>query len=787
MAATLELVIRGRDEFSGTLGKAQSSFASLAKTGAALGLGFTSVEGALEGAKRVLISSIGSAAAYEGQMAKLRALTGATKGDTDKLTDSIIDMTKRLPKSPAELGAGAYFILSSGITDVADATEVLEIAAKASTVGLGETQVVADALTTVLNAYGKEASEAGQVTDVLMQAVKDGKAEASEFSMVLGRVVPIAAQMGISFEEVAANMATFTRLGVGADEAATGLRGAMSALLNPSAQAKDLLAGVGLTIGEVQKAIRENGFAATLQDLIKQFQGNSEALGILFPEVRGLTAVLATAGSQGDVYKDILGNMNTATGNLERGFADVSDTAQIKMQQAMNNLNVALMELGTEALPAVATGATEAAEAIRGTREAVDDAGESSGFDQLHEGSERLKKDYGIDLPAALKDGFVESLKITKDTILDTLPVMSQFRDALDIKGDIEGVGRALGVFGGSADEAKSKVSDYGLTIQQTQILQQDLAASGEDLAGVVGTVGDAASTAGGDVKDDLTPGLEGAIDTMGEMQAAADETRKRLFAMFKEPTQEEEIAEAALAEMRLELAALEEQSGGSKDAETDRARQLRDELIPAQDRHLDVLRLTRDAAKEEADVKFAGASSQEVWRQRLDEASGSLTTQQQKLLEVALSGAPSFTGAVDSATGAAGRFRDTLYSIPTEIKTRLDFDIIRSLIGEGAVGGVGLHAHGGTVKTPFQIVGEQGPELAALPMGTRIFPAHETAQMLSSHTSTVENRQQNVTVNIDGPLVQVNGADLENMSMAATERLGKRLVGTIRRELNHR
>jgi hypothetical protein len=39
--------------------------------------------------------------------------------------------------------------------------------------------------------------------------------------------------------------------------------------------------------------------------------------------------------------------------------------------------------------------------------------------------------------------------------------------------------------------------------------------------------------------------------------------------------------------------------------------------------------------------------------------------------------------------------------------------------------------AAGGVVKSPLQIIGEHGPELAALPMGTRVIPAAETQRLL--------------------------------------------------------
>jgi len=51
MAAVLELIIRGRDELSGPMGKAQVSLGSLVKAGAVAAVGFGGMEAAMMGAK----------------------------------------------------------------------------------------------------------------------------------------------------------------------------------------------------------------------------------------------------------------------------------------------------------------------------------------------------------------------------------------------------------------------------------------------------------------------------------------------------------------------------------------------------------------------------------------------------------------------------------------------------------------------------------------------------------------------------------------------------------------
>jgi len=526
MPAVLEIILRGRDEMSGPLGKAQVSLGSMVKTGAAAALGFGGMEGAMLGAKEVIVNSIGAAAAYEAQMAQIRALTGATSEDTDLLKGSIREMQKSLPKSSKELGAGAYFILSSGITDASDAADVLEIAAKASTVGLGETAVVADALTTVLNAYQMEAGQAGRVTDVLMQAVKDGKAEADAFSGVLGRVVPIAAQMGISFEEVAANMATFTRLGVSAEEAATGLRGVMTQLLKPTEEAKALLAGVGLSMQEVRDQVREKGLLSVLDMLMTKFKGNEEAISTLFPDVRGLTNVLATAGVQGEAYTEILGNMDTATGNLDRGFEEVSKTTQFKMKMAMNDLNVQLEELGALTLPLVASAATTASDAIAAFAAVARAArGDFSGFnaDVRHFGDELLN----LGLKMTMLGG---PARTGKDAIMELA--------SGDVRGAIRQLDDEFGVLGGVAKSVLGGGGDVELSLEASKkniaLWAKSTSDSWDQSAHVavegLGDVGDELGKTS-ELFKDFTDGIqEGLSDVLPAVDESFGEWQQRLF-----------------------------------------------------------------------------------------------------------------------------------------------------------------------------------------------------------------------------------------------------------------
>ena len=211
----------------------------------------------------------------EGSFSKIENLVGITGKALDDFKTSVRNVSSETGKSQQELSEAIFTISSAGLRGAA-ATEVLERSAKASAIGLGDTQQIAQALTGVMQAYGKSGMTAAQATDTLTAIVREGNLEAEALAPTLGRVVGIASQLGVSFEEVGANIATFTRLGVPAEEAVVGLRGIMASFLKPTADAKNALATLGMTAEDLRNQVSEDGLQATLTHLMTAFEGNDE-------------------------------------------------------------------------------------------------------------------------------------------------------------------------------------------------------------------------------------------------------------------------------------------------------------------------------------------------------------------------------------------------------------------------------------------------------------------------------------------------------------------------------
>ena len=179
------------------------------------------------------VQSVRLAKDFTKSMTQIKALVGVASDEVDAMAVSARKMAIQTGKSSNEAAEALFFITSAGLRG-ADAMNVLEASLKASAVGLGQTKSVADLATSALNAYGTENLTAIEATDILTASVREGKLEASELAASMGRVLPVASNMGVEFHEVGAAFAAMSRTGTNAAEASTSLNAILSGLLKPT-------------------------------------------------------------------------------------------------------------------------------------------------------------------------------------------------------------------------------------------------------------------------------------------------------------------------------------------------------------------------------------------------------------------------------------------------------------------------------------------------------------------------------------------------------------------------
>ena len=290
---------------------------------------------------------------FQDSMTKVSALVGVSAKQTDAWGKAILDMAPKLGKAPRELADALYFITSSGIP-ASKTLDALRVSAKLSTAGLGDTQVVADAVTSSINAYAATNMTAAQAGDIFTATVKEGKAEASQLAPVLGNVLPLAADMGVSFDQVGAAIAAMTLKGTDAETAVTNLSAIMASFLKPSVQGAAALKDVGLSAADLRKETRDKGLLATLQTLREKFKGNDEALSKVLPNIRALRGFLQLTGGDAKATEKLFGRLQQTTGQMDKAFEATTKTNDFKLRASFARLQAQGIKVGNVLLPVAA-------------------------------------------------------------------------------------------------------------------------------------------------------------------------------------------------------------------------------------------------------------------------------------------------------------------------------------------------------------------------------------------------------------------------------------------------
>ncbi len=287
---------------------------------------------------------------FESTTTKLVSLAGVTKSELEGVKQHILDLAPAVGIGPNAL-AEAMYTVSSVVQDTATALSILDIAAKGAAAGMGETKDVTAGITAVVNAYGAAEISAARAGDILTKAIRDGGAEAKQLAPVLANVVPFAAKMGVSFEEVGANFATMTKLSIPAGEAITTLASVFAALTRETIRGERALKEVGSSYDEIKRKVREDGLAATLIHLKELFKRNEEGLFAVLGRLEALKNVLGTTGAQAEVYLDEVERMKNSHGELEKAFGAVTKTQKFMWDQLSASVETFWIDLSDSFLP----------------------------------------------------------------------------------------------------------------------------------------------------------------------------------------------------------------------------------------------------------------------------------------------------------------------------------------------------------------------------------------------------------------------------------------------------
>lgn len=433
----LEVIISGTDRFSGTASRVVSGLRNIDASARRVGTGIGQVAGGLTrlglvaagAAAGGIVAAAKAAATFEAQ---LRTINTIAKADTDGLReigDGLRSLARDGRGDLADLSAAFYDVLSAGITDSTDAFSVLDAASKLAIGGLATNAQAVDVLTTAINAYGQDASMAAADADLFAKAIEIGKVTADEIAASFANVAPIAAQMGIGIEEVAAAYGALTAQGTPASEVTTQMQRAILDLLSPN---KELLALQKATGVSFMEMARDDGLVVALQAMRDAVNGDEQAFKDLFGRVEGYKFALQTTGAQQGIYNSALDAMGESAGTAAAQMGERRQGLAFAFGRLKANVTDALISVGEGFTPALARMADRL----------------SSFLDENRDNLMSLGKDIGAAFDAIDFDALLRSVKdiaaAFRDNVLPVLATgLALFRA---LPGPVQGLGAALAV-----------------------------------------------------------------------------------------------------------------------------------------------------------------------------------------------------------------------------------------------------------------------------------------------------------------------------------------------------
>jgi len=321
---------RNVGNYSSAMGKLKTGLASV---GLAIGGAMVAFQ-ALSRAVGVLTVDFG---AFEKGLTNVLTLmdSGTIEQFQGEMKDGMLNIISQYGFAIDDVSKAMFDSVSAGV-DAGNSVEFMNAASELALGGVTDLSTAVDGMTSVMNAYGLSASDANQIASAFFTGQKFGKTTVEELSNSIGGVIPHAKRAGVSYQELISAMSVLTTQGIKTDLSATALKSTITALENPSENAKKQFTKLGISYGTT--ALKSEGLMKILTQISAAGEENADVLSELIPNIRALTGVSALGGEQLEQYDEILREVNGDYGE-NSSLANAVEKQQDTLQQSQARLN----------------------------------------------------------------------------------------------------------------------------------------------------------------------------------------------------------------------------------------------------------------------------------------------------------------------------------------------------------------------------------------------------------------------------------------------------------------
>lgn len=242
------------------------------KTSLGTAAGFAGAQLGIQGISGAFDFAIGNAANFEQSLNAVKAATGATSEDMDKMRGLALKIGADTSKSASEAVLAMGELAKAGMktTDIMNGGAMAAVNLAEAT-GI-DVPAAAILVSNSLNTWSDAGYSASGVANILATAANASAIDVNDLGMSLSAVGPVAASAGLSMHDFAITMGLMGNNAMRGSDAGTSLKAMIAGFTPVSDKAKDSMRDLGFS------AFDAEGNFKSMKDIIGNLQGSMEGL-----------------------------------------------------------------------------------------------------------------------------------------------------------------------------------------------------------------------------------------------------------------------------------------------------------------------------------------------------------------------------------------------------------------------------------------------------------------------------------------------------------------------------
>lgn len=326
-------------------------FLGAGAVGAAVGA-IVALETALIG---VAAASVSAFAEFDGTMTRVASITGETAAGMRLLTAEVQRINETSPLSGQELASGLEMLAQGGLS-ASQAMIALESTQKIAVVANTDMAKAADITTNAINQFGVTASELPTILDAMALATTRSNTNLTQLGVALNYAAGAATGAGYEINETVGALAAFANVGYKASMGGTALRGSISRLLDPTAEAAKVMDSMSLSVQDAAGKLRP--MSDILEQLVHKQATTGEVFSIFGQRAGGaMLALMANGYKSVDMLRELERATGDSAGTLDKMFGVQAQSLENKIKAAESAFENLKIQIGSALEPAVASAA----------------------------------------------------------------------------------------------------------------------------------------------------------------------------------------------------------------------------------------------------------------------------------------------------------------------------------------------------------------------------------------------------------------------------------------------